>query len=197
MSNGSIIELIGEIKVIRFSRPEIRSPLSISVLEGLHEAIDAVAADSAAAGLLFTGTGDVFASGADLREIAAVTAETAKEFALRGQTLMSKVASLRCPTVAAVNGYCFGGALDLALACDRRIASPNALFSHPGATLGIMTGWGGTQRLPRLIGEAAAIEMFFTGRRVTAAEALALGLIDSVEDVPLEAAVRYIQNGRS
>lgn len=197
MSNGSIIELIGEIKVIRFSRPEIRSPLSISVLEGLHEAIDAVAADSAAAGLLFTGTGDVFASGADLREIAAVTAQTAKEFALRGQTLMSKVASLHCPTVAAVNGFCFGGALDLALACDRRIAKPNALFSHPGATLGIMTGWGGTQRLPRLIGEAAAIEMFFTGRRVTAVEALALGLIDSVEEVPLEAAVRYIQNGRS
>ena len=83
------------------------------------------------------------------------------------------------------------------VACDRRIASPNALFSHPGATLGIMTGWGGTQRLPRLIGEAAAIEMFFTGRRVTAAEALALGLIDSVEQEPIESAVRYIQNGRS
>lgn len=196
MSNGFIIELIGGLKVVRFSRPEIRSPLSISVLEGLHEAIDTIAADPAAAGLIFTGVGNVFASGADLREIAEVTAQTAKEFALRGQTLMSKVASLGCPTVAAVNGYCFGGALDLALACDRRLASPNGLFSHPGATLGIMTGWGGTQRLPRLIGEAAAIEMFLTGRRVTAAEALGLGLIDSVEEMPLEAAVRFIQNER-
>ncbi|MBX7055886.1 MAG: enoyl-CoA hydratase/isomerase family protein [Pyrinomonadaceae bacterium] len=196
MSNGSIIEIVGDLKVIRFSRPEIRSPLSISVLEDLHAAVDAIGADSAVAGLIFTGMGDVFASGADLREIAGVTAETAREFALRGQTLMSKVSELHCPTVAAVNGFCFGGALDLALACTRRIASPNALFAHPGATLGIITGWGGTQRLPRLIGEAAAIEIFFTGRRVTAAEALGLGLVDSVSTEPLAAAIRSIKDGK-
>jgi enoyl-CoA hydratase/carnithine racemase len=108
---------------------------------------------------------------------------------------MSRISDLHCKTVAAVNGFCFGGALDLALACDMRIASPNALFSHPGASLGIMTGWGGTQRLPRMIGEAAAIEMFFTGRRVNAAEALTLGLVDAVADDPVPSAIRIVENG--
>lgn len=195
MSNGYIIETTGDLKVIRFSRPEIRSPLSIAVLEGLHGVIDRIAADTSVVGLIFSGTDDVFASGADLREIGRVTGKTAREFALRGQTLMSRISDLHCKTVAAVNGFCFGGALDLALACDMRIASPNALFSHPGASLGIMTGWGGTQRLPRMIGEAAAIEMFFTGRRVNAAEALTLGLVDAVADDPVRAAIRFVENG--
>lgn len=195
MSNGYIIETTGDLKVIRFSRPEIRSPLSIAVLEGLHGVIDRIAADTSVVGLIFSGTDDVFASGADLREIDRVSGETAREFALRGQTLMSRISDLHCKTVAAVNGFCFGGALDLALACDMRIASPNALFSHPGASLGIMTGWGGTQRLPRMIGEAAAIEMFFTGRRVNAAEALTLGLVDAVADDPVPAAIRFVENG--
>ncbi len=195
MSNGYIIETTGDLKVIRFSRPEIRSPLSIAVLEGLHGVIDRIAADTSVVGLIFSGTDDVFASGADLREIGRVTGKTAREFALRGQTLMSRISDLHCKTVAAVNGFCFGGALDLALACDMRIASPNALFSHPGASLGIMTGWGGTQRLPRMIGEAAAIEMFFTGRRVNAAEALTLGLVDAVADDPVPSAIRIVENG--
>ncbi len=195
MSNGYIIETSSDLKLIRFSRPEIRSPLSIAVLEGLHGVIDRIAADTSVVGLIFSGTDDVFASGADLREIGRVTGKTAREFALRGQTLMSRISDLHCKTVAAVNGFCFGGALDLALACDMRIASPNALFSHPGASLGIMTGWGGTQRLPRMIGEAAAIEMFFTGRRVNAAEALTLGLVDAVADDPVPSAIRIVENG--
>ena len=87
--------------------------------------------------------------------------------------------------IAAVNGFCFGGALDLALACDVRIASENAEFCHPGADLGIMTGWGGTQRLPRLVGEAAALEMFLTARRLRAPEALSIGLVDQMADDPL------------
>ncbi|HKP69182.1 MAG TPA: enoyl-CoA hydratase/isomerase family protein, partial [Pyrinomonadaceae bacterium] len=91
--------------------------------------------------------------------------------------------------IAAINGVCFGGALDLALACDRRIASPNALFSHPGAGLGIITGWGGTQRLPRLVGEAVALELLFTGVRVSAEEALRYGLVDMVAHDPLAVAL--------
>jgi len=95
-------------------------------------------------------------------------------------------------TIAAVNGYCFGGALDLALACDRRIASPNAKFAHPGAGLGIITGWGGTQRLPRLIGTANTLEMFFSATPVDAERALAIGLVDEIVADSLSAALRFV-----
>lgn len=180
--------------VITFNRPHIRSPLSIEVLEALSEILRDVENDLSARGVVFTGVGDVFASGADLREIAEVTPQNAAEFATRGQRLMSSISNTPIITIAAVNGYCFGGALDLALGCDRRIASPVAQFSHPGAALGIMTGWGGTQRLPRLIGEAAALEMFLTAKRVTANEAREIGLVDRVSDRPLEAALAEIDD---
>lgn len=185
MSNALAVENRSEIIIIRFNRPEIRSPLSIFVLEELHEILDKAVNDSAFKTIIFTGVADVFASGADLREISATSGETARKFALRGQNLMNKIAA-RQKTVAAVNGFCFGGALDLALACDRRIASPDALFSHPGVNLGIITGWGGTQRLPRLVGEAAAMEMFLTAKRLDANEALHIGLIDEITENPLE-----------
>lgn len=186
MSNPLIIERLGPNALITFNRPEIRSPLSIEVLEMLIEAIPSLAD---AEKLIFAGVGDVFASGADLREIAGVDAATSREFAERGQRLMSLIVSFPGRTVAAVNGFCFGGALDLALACSYRIASPEALFSHPGANLGIMTGWGGTQRLPRLIGEAAALEMFLTAKRLSAAEALKMGLVDEISPDPLSTAM--------
>ena len=127
-----------------------------------------------------------------MREIAKIAAGDAKEFARRGQSLMKKIADSPKLTIAAVNGFCFGGALDLALACDIRIAAPDAVFCHPGANLGIITGWGGTQRLPRLIGEAAALEMFLTARKVDAREALRIGLINRVADDPLAAALENI-----
>ena len=171
--------------IVKFNRPEIRSPLSVFVLNELHAHLDRAAAENR--NLIFTGTGNVFASGADLREIAGLTSERAREFALYGQNLMNKIS--RTNAFAAVNGFCFGGALDLALACRKRIAAPQALFSHPGANLGIMTGWGGTQRLPRLLGEARALEMFFTAMRVTADEALRIGLVDELADDPLQAAI--------
>ena len=101
---------------------------------------------------------------------------------------MNEIAAMSIPTIAAINGYCFGGGLDLALACDHRIASTNAEFSHPGAGLGIITGWGGTQRLPRLIGEARALEMLLTAGRFEAEWALRSGLVDKIDDKPLELA---------
>ncbi len=189
MSKPIILENLNGTDVVRFNRPEIRSPLSVAVLERLHDIVDA-----AAGPIIFTGTGDVFASGADLREISRVTPETAREFALRGQTLMTKIANREFPVIAAINGYCFGGALDLALACHRRIASPNAVFSHPGANLGIITGWGGTQRLPLLIGQGRALEMLFTARRVHASEALSIGLIDEITTNPLESALNFAKS---
>lgn len=186
MNEAILTEKIDRNLIIRFNRPEIRSPLSIFVLEKLHRIIDETETNETIETVIFTGADDVFASGADLREIARVTGASAREFALGGQTLMNKIANLEQFTIAAINGFCFGGALDLALACDKRIASPNALFSHPGADLGIMTGWGGTQRLPRLIGEAKALEMFMTAKRVSANEALQIGLVNQISENPLE-----------
>lgn len=164
--------------IIRFNNPKERNPLSIEVLEQLNKVLDEIPAEIET--VIFTGKEDIFASGANLREIAQVTGETAREYALRGQNLMRKISELPQETIAFVNGFCFGGALDLALSCKKRIATPNAIFCHPGANLGIMTGWGGTQRLPRLIGEARALEMFLTAKRVGAEEALRIGLVDEI-----------------
>ena len=102
---------------------------------------------------------------------------------------MQKIADAPQLTIAAINGYCMGGALDLALACDIRLASSEAVFSHPGAKLGIITGWGGTQRLPRIVGRARALELFATARRITSLEALQNGLVTQVEDPVVECAI--------
>ena len=189
MSNALKIENFTDKLLIKFNRPEIRNPLSIFVLDEISAALTKISEDKTIKTVIFTGRESIFASGADLREIAQVTEETAKEFAIRGQNLMSEIAQMPQMTIAAVNGFCFGGALDLALACHKRIASPNAIFCHPGVSLGIMTGWGGTQRLPRLVGEAKALEIFLTAKRIGANEALKIGLIDEVCNNPLEKAI--------
>lgn len=185
MSNAIEIDENNGIVLIRFIRPEMRNPLSAEVLNAIERAINNLAPQTEK--VIFTGTGDCFASGANLREILAVSPSEAAAFAFRGQTLMRKIAT--APAVAAVNGICYGGALDLALACRHRIASPEAVFCHPGSRLGIMTGWGGTQRLPRLIGEAAALEMFLTAEPIDADKALKIGLVDEISPNPVEAAM--------
>ncbi len=190
MSNELKIDLEGKVMIIRFTRPEIRNPLSVTVLEQLDLIVDNC--NGSIESLIFTGVNDVFASGADLREIAAVTAESAREFSLRGQMLMTKIESLRQTTIAAINGYCFGGALDLALGCDWRIASPKASFAHPGTGLGIITGWGGTQRLPRLVGTTNALELFFTAAPIVADRALEIGLVDEIADDPVARAIQFV-----
>jgi enoyl-CoA hydratase len=184
MSNLLETERRGNSLVIILTRPEIRNPLSVAVLDLLSDLLAEL--DEGIGGLIFTGTGGAFASGADLREIADLTTEEAEGFAMRGQALMATVSALTQMTIAAVNGYCFGGALDLAMACDRRVASSSAKFAHPGAGLGIITGWGGTQRLPRLVGTANALEMFFTASPIDAERALKIGLIDEIADEAVE-----------
>lgn len=186
MSSAVSLERIENSLVIRFVRPEIRNPLSVEVVEYITSIVEEL--DPSVGRVIFTGTSEVFAAGADLREIDKVSVEEAKEFALRGQRLMNAVNALP-DTVAAINGFCFGGALDLALSCRRRIAVATAEFCHPGVGLGIITGWGGTQRLSRLVGETAALEMFMTARRVSAEDALRIGLIDEVTNDPVMAAV--------
>jgi len=189
MSNELKIEYRERAAIIYFTRPEIRNPLSVTVLEQLNDIIDNRL--KGVETVIFTGSGNAFASGADLREIAGVAANEATDFALRGQSLMAKIETMARTSIAAINGYCFGGALDLALACQSRIASPDAKFAHPGAGLGIITGWGGTQRLPRLIGRANALEMFYTASPIDAARALQIGLVESISDKPTETALEY------
>ena len=181
-----VLEERGPVAVVRLNRPAERNPLSASTLAELESLFPALVARPDIRAVVFTGAGDVFASGADIRELGRLSPDEARAFARRGQSLFRQISDARPLTVAAVNGYCFGGGLDLALACDLRFASPGAAFAHPGARLGIITGWGGTQRLPRLVGEARALEMFTTGRRLTAAEALDWGLISGVGEDILE-----------
>jgi enoyl-CoA hydratase len=170
----------GHVAVIRINRPAQRNSLSVATLSSLEAAFATLSAREDVGAVVFTGTGDVFASGADIRELQTLTPDTARAFAERGQRLFQTIADARQLTVAAVNGYCMGGGLDLALACRVRVASRGAAFAHPGARLGIITGWGGTQRLPKLIGSARAFEMFATARRLSAEEALEFGLVSRV-----------------
>lgn len=188
MHEPVLIEMKAEMLVIRFVRPERRNCLSEDVFDVLEKAL--IVPDTLEK-VIFTGTDNIFLSGADLKEIAVLQGEDARKFGLRGQRLMNSIASIKQTTIAAINGYCYGGGLDLAMACDRRTASPNATFCHPGANLGIMTGFGGTQRLPALVGPAKALEMLFTAEPISANEALRAGLIDQIENDPLSAAINY------
>jgi enoyl-CoA hydratase/carnithine racemase len=186
-----IVEQHGErISVVRLNRPAQRNPLSLSTLEELDAVLSAlITRTQQTRAVVFTGAADVFASGADIRELSALTPATAREFAARGQRLFGKISDAHVLTIAAVNGYCMGGGLDLALACHVRVASRAAVFAHPGARLGIITGWGGTQRLTKLVGTARAVEMFTTARRVSAQEAFEMGLVDRLADSALTAAL--------
>ena len=185
-----VLEGRGSVAVVRFDRPAERNPLSSSTLDELERTLGALAARAASLrAIIFAGAGGAFASGANIRELAALDAGQAREFARRGQRVMGKVANAPQITIAAVEGYCMGGGLDLALSCDLRVASPRSVFAHPGARLGITTGWGGTQRLARLVGEARAFEMFLTARRVTATEAFEWGLINRLAEDPLGSAL--------
>jgi enoyl-CoA hydratase/carnithine racemase len=135
----------------------------------------------------------IFSAGADLNEISQLTAPDAHIFAGIGQDLMQAVADYSAPVYAAIRGFCMGGGLDLALACHHRIASPHSVLGHRGAALGLITGWGGTQRLPRLIGKGRALEMFVAAEKINAEKALQIGLIDAIAADPVAEAVRRIQ----
>jgi enoyl-CoA hydratase len=188
-ASAIVTDVLGATAVVRFNRPAERNPLSIDILNELASAVSSVTAKKSLKAIIFTGTEEVFASGADIRELAQLASKDALEFAVFGQKLFQTIANAKQVTIAAINGYCMGGALDLALACDIRVASPQAVFSHPGARLGIITGWGGTQRLPRLIGRARALELFATARRISSREALQIGLVSVISDDVLAAAL--------
>lgn len=135
--------------------------------------------------LIIAGNHNFFSVGADLNEIASLNASTADEFSAMGQALMESIEHFPAAVFAAISGYCMGGGLDLALACHCRVASPRAIFGHRGAALGLITGWGGTQRLPRLVGKGVSLQMFVAAEKITAQHALQIGLIDAVAKDPV------------
>jgi enoyl-CoA hydratase len=178
--------------ILRLMSPDGTNKLSLSVVRALLACICNLRADAESLKirrLIITGNDRFFSAGADLNEIAHLTGPEAFEFSRLGQRLMNAIDRFPVPVIAAVSGYCMGGGIDLALACDRRIAAPNAIFGHRGASLGLITGWGGTQRLPRLIGKARALQMFLLAEKVHAHEALGIGLVNALYDDPLSASL--------
>lgn len=177
--------IVKKAAVIRFIRPQTKNTLSIAILKILEKQFENLNSFDNINTIIFTGSGDTFAAGADLKEIIELNEKTAIEFGLRGQNLLQKVYHSNKKTIAAIDGFCMGGGLDLVLSCKYRIASKRSVFAHPGAKLGIITGWGGTQLLPRLVGSKKALEIFLTAGKINADEALKIGLIDEICKNPL------------
>ncbi|HUI44183.1 MAG TPA: enoyl-CoA hydratase/isomerase family protein [Terriglobia bacterium] len=154
--------------------------LSGAVLAGLRNHLRAVHSAGCFEGVVIAANSRSFATGAMLEEVSALGGVAAFEFARMGQALCREIEGSLLPVVAAIRGFCLGGGLDLALACHRRVAAYDSSFGCPGAALGLVTGWGGTVRLPRLVGRAAALQMLVTAERLPAAQALVLGLVDEL-----------------
>jgi enoyl-CoA hydratase/carnithine racemase len=182
------IEIQDGIRVMRLQSGGGMNRLSQACVLALTEAFRTLARELGP--LIVTGNQRFFSVGADLKEIAALTAPEAYEFSRIGQTLMNAVEKFPSPVYAAISGYCMGGGLDLALACHQRIASPDAILGHRGAALGLITGWGGTQRLTRLVGRTKALEMFVAAAKVHSGDALRYGLVDAVAEHPVAEAAR-------
>ncbi len=169
------------IATLTFNRPKALNALSSALLTEFEQALEAVTADESIRVLVLTGAGEkAFVAGADITELAKFTPLEAKRFVAKSQRAISGLQGLSIPAIAAVNGFALGGGCEIALACDFIYAAETARFGLPEITLGLIPGFGGTQRLPRLIGPNAAKEMIFTGKMLTAAEAQAVGLVNRV-----------------
>lgn len=181
-----------ELAILTLSRPEALNALSFELIGQIGEAFDAVA-NSGARALIVTGTGDkAFCAGADITELTGRDLPAQRRGAALGQATFAKLDRLPIPSIALVNGYAFGGGCELALACTFRLATPRARFGLPEIKLGLIPGYGGTQRLPRLVGEARALELILTGRTVAPEEAERIGLANRIVAEPaLDAAIAF------
>ena len=190
LSGFRVEEQLG-VRILRLQSDDGTNRLTRECVQSLTAGLTDLATHERA--LVIAGTDRFFSAGADLKEISQLNGPDAFAFAKMGQALMAVIDRFPAPVYAAISGYCMGGGLDLALACRRRIASPHAVFGHRGAALGLITGWGGTQRLPRLIGKGRALEMFVAAEKLTAAQALCMGLINAIAADPEAEAVRRIR----
>ncbi len=175
----------GAVRVITIDRPDKLNALNRATLVALHEAFDAADDDDTVRVVVLTGSGPkAFVAGADIAEMSDLSPAQARDFSLVGQRMMRRVERMSKPVIAMVNGFALGGGLELAMCCHLRLAADSAKLGLPEVTLGLLPGFGGSQRLPRLVGRAAALELCLTGKPIDAQRALQLGLVNRV--VPAE-----------
>jgi len=181
-----------DVAVMTLNRPDALNALSFTVVDEIAGVFDRVATSKARA-LIITGAGTkAFCAGADIKELPGRSMADDKRVVEKGQSIFARLDTFPMPSVAVINGYAFGGGLELALACTFRIATANAKMALPEIKLGLIPGYGGTQRLPRIVGEARALDMILTGRTVDAAEAERIGLVSRiVEGDPVEAGIAF------
>lgn len=176
-----LLDVQDSIATLTLNRPKMMNALNDELFRELDAALDVLAADDKVRVVLLTGAGEkAFAAGADIQELAKVSAAEGQQLAARGQRVMGKMERLGKPVIACINGFALGGGCELAMACTFRIASENARLGQPEVKLGLLPGYGGSQRLPRLIGQGAAMKLLLTGEMIGAAEALQLGLVEEV-----------------
>ena len=181
MYQNILCSVVDSIATVTINRPAVRNALNAATLEELGKAFEGLRTDTTVQVVIVTGAGDkAFVAGADISEIAKLSSTDGEAFARRGQAVFQAIESLGKPVIAAVNGYALGGGCELAMACTIRIASENALFRQPEVKLGIIPGYGGTQRLPRLVGKGRALEIMITGEMISPSEALRIGLANRV-----------------
>jgi 3-hydroxypropionyl-coenzyme A dehydratase len=175
------LEPQGDIAILRINRPEALNAMNVDVISELSKMIDILAVDDSIKAVVITGAGErSFCAGADISYMVNIDPMQAERYATSAQDVINRIDRLEKPVIAAVNGFALGGGCELAMACDIRIASSNAKIGQPEVTIGIPPGWGGTQRLMRLIGPAKAKELIFTGKMIMADEAYQIGLVNKV-----------------
>jgi enoyl-CoA hydratase len=178
-----LVDRDGPVILVTLNRPKAHNALNRRLLDELSHVIDEIAADDSARVVVITGAGErAFAAGADITEIAGLGPSDARAFATFGQSVFARLETLGKPVIAAVNGFALGGGCELAMACTFRVASELAVFGQPEVDLGLIPGFGGTQRLTRLVGRGRALDLTLTGRRITATEAERMGLVTRVVD---------------
>jgi 3-hydroxypropionyl-coenzyme A dehydratase len=176
-----LLEPMGDIAIIKINRPEALNAMNVDVIWELSKTIDIVGTDDSIKTVIITGTGErSFCAGADISYMVNITPIDAEKYASSAQAVLNKIEKLEKPVIAAINGFALGGGCELALVCDIRLCSNNAKIGQPEVTIGIPPGWGGTQRLLRIIGPAKAKEMIFTGKMINAEEAYKIGLVNDV-----------------
>ena len=181
------VEPQGDIAVIKINRPEALNAMNTDVIAELSRAIDIVGVDDGIKVVIITGAGErSFCAGADIAYMVNIDPMKAEKYASSAQAVLNKIEKLEKPVIAAVNGFALGGGCELAMVCDIRIASSNAKMGQPEVTIGIPPGWGGTQRLLRIVGPAKAKELVFTGKMITAEEAAQIGLVNKVVSLTVE-----------
>ncbi len=176
-----IFETSNRIATVTINRPEKLNALNAQAKSELREVFSQIKTDNNVDVVILTGAGEkAFVAGTDIKELTSLNSESGKEFSAQGQEVFDSIENLGKPVIAAINGYALGGGCELALACHIRIASENAKFGQPEVNLGIIPGYGGTQRLARLVGRGRAMEMILTGNQIDAQEALRIGLVNKV-----------------